>query len=138
MNERQIEQFARGVGDRAAERLQVERVVSGVLGRLRAGAPKEADRLGLFRRRGTALLRIAAALAVLAGGGLIARSAMERGTHVATRGVPTPVLTGLSSDELEEVFDSLAVEEPVHEFAVGGLESLNEAQLKELLQQMEG
>jgi hypothetical protein len=137
MNEHDIERFARGLGDRAAQRLRLEAVAAGVLERLRASGAAE-RRPGLFRGRGVALLRIAAALAVLAGGGLIVRSALDRGTNVATRAVPTPVLTGLSTDELEEVFDSLAVEAPVHEFAAGGLESLNETQLTELLQQMEG
>jgi hypothetical protein len=136
MNEHEIEQFARGLGDRAAARLHVETVVSGVLQRLRAGGGL--TRRGLFRGRGATFLQIAAALAVLAGGGIVLRSALERGTATPTSAMPAPVLGGLSTDELEEMFDSLAVEAPVHEFAAGGLESLNEAQLTELLQQMEG
>ena len=139
MNEQRIEQLARGLGDRAAERLDVETVVSGVLRRLRAGGGGvEERRSGLLRGRGRTLLRIAAALAVLAGGGLVARGALERGAVATTSAVPAPVLVGLSTDELEEVFDSLAVEAPVHEFAAGGLESLTETQLRDLLQQMEG
>ena len=136
MNEHEIEQFARGLGDQAARRLHVEAVVSGVLGRLRAGGTLK--RHGMLRGRGGTLLQIAAALVVLVGGGVIARSVLEHGAGTAASVMPAPVLGGLSTDELEEMFDSLAVEAPVHEFAVGGLESLNETQLKELLQQMEG
>jgi hypothetical protein len=136
MNEHEIEQFARGLGDGAAARLHVESAVSGVLHRLRAdGAPK---RPGLLRGRGGMFLRIAAAVVVLVGGGVVARSALEHGAAVQRSAMPAPVLGGLSTDELEEVFDSLAVEAPVHEFAAGGLESLNDTQLKELLRQMEG
>ena len=137
MNEHEIERFARRLGDGAAERLQVEAVVGGVLERLRAGEGRTPT-LGWWRGQRTLILRIAAVLAVLAGGSVIARGALERGAAPATVTMPAPVLAGLSSDELEEVFDSLAVEAPVHEFAVGGLESLSNAQLKELLQQMEG
>jgi hypothetical protein len=136
MNEHEIEQFARGLGDEAARRLRVEAVVSGVLQRLRAGEAQQ--RQGLLRGRSGRLLEIAAAVVVLVGGGVIARSALEHGAGTPTSAMPAPVLGGLSTDELEEMFDSLAVEEPVHEFAAGGLESLNETQLKELLQQMEG
>lgn len=139
MNEYEIERFARGLGARAAARLRVETLVSGVLERLRAGEVGAGKRgVGLFRGRGTLVLRIAAAVVVLAGAGLVARDALEHGAAPGTSAIPAPVLAGLSTDELEEVFDSLAVEAPVHEFAVGGLESLNETQLKQLLQQMEG
>ena len=137
MDAHEIERFARGLGDRAAQRLQVEAVAAGVLQRLRAGGARE-PRPGRLRGRGPLILRMAAAVAVLAGGGLVARSALERSPQVAARVVPTPALAGLSSDELEEVFDSLAVEAPVHEFAASGLASLDEAQLTELLQEMEG
>ena len=137
MNEHEIERLARSLGDGAAERLHVEGVVAGVLERLRArevGARVPAR----FRERWSVILRVAAILAVLAGGSLIARGALERGTARAPAAIPAPGLAGLSTDELEEVFDSLAVAEPVHEYAAGGLASLNDAQLKELLQQMEG
>jgi hypothetical protein len=136
MNEHEIERLARGLGERAAARVEVEAVVSGVLRRLRGGGAVQ--RAGPFRARGIMLLQIAAALAVLVGSGVVARSVLQHGAASSTSAMPAPVLGGLSTDELEEMFDSLAVEVPVHEFAAGGLESLNETQLTELLQQMEG
>ena len=107
--------MARGLGDRAAERLDVETVVSGVLRRLRAGGGGvEERRSGLLRGRGRTLLRIAAALAVLAGGGLVARGALERGAVATTSAVPAPVLTAALSepkDTIEEVYEPYLIQE---------------------------
>lgn len=82
-------------------------------------------------------LRLAAALAVLVTGGVLVRGALDHGSETGAV-VSAPILHDLSVDELAEVFDSLAIEAPVHDGVAIGLESLNEAQLNELLRLMEG
>jgi hypothetical protein len=137
MDDHKIEQVARRLGARAGDRLDVEAVAAGVVARLR-GDRTAAPGPARLRWNATVVLRAAAAVAVLAVGGLVARDALKGGGTRAAPAVEAPILSSLSSDELEEVFDSLAVEAPVHEFAASGLQSLNETQLQELLQQMEG
>jgi len=135
MDEHQIERVAKVLGDRAAERLDVERVAGAVVARLRAdhaAVPRPAR----LWRRAPMVLRLAAALAVLVTGGVLVRGALENGAEPAA--IIAPILRDLSADELTEVFDSLGVEAPVHESVAVGLESLNEAQLRELLRLMEG
>lgn len=83
------------------------------------------------------MLRLAAAVAVLVTGGVLVREALENGSEPAAVMI-APILRDLSADELMEVFDSLGVEAPVHEGVAIGLESLNEAQLNELLRLLEG
>lgn len=135
MQDHEIEQLAKGAGRRAADQLDVERVVAGVVARLRADrAPVRQPARGW--RRGPMLLRLAAALAVLVTGGVLVRGALENGAEPAA--IMVPILRDLSADELTEVFDSLGVEAPVHEGVAVGLESLNEAQLRDLLRLMEG
>lgn len=137
MEEHEIERLAGSLGDRAAERLDVERVAAGVVARLRA----EREQARAPRRvwwTAPALLRLAAALAVLIAGGTVARVALHRPEAQPTAVVAVPMLRELTDDELIEVFDSLGVEAPVYEGLATGLESLNEAQLKELLSLMEG
>lgn len=64
----ELERLARGLGAAASERLDVERTVQGVLGRLRAA--RAAERPVWAQPR---VLRIAAAIALLIGAGLMAR-----------------------------------------------------------------
>lgn len=135
MEEREIERVAREMGRNVADQLNVEQVAAGVVARLRA------DRaLGPRPRRlwwaAPVALRLAAALAVLVTGGVLVRGALDRSQPVAA--VTDPVLRDLSADELTEVFDSLAVEAPIHEVVAVGLDNLTEEQLKELLLLLEG
>ncbi|MBI2401173.1 MAG: hypothetical protein HYW06_07440 [Gemmatimonadetes bacterium] len=136
MDEHQIERVAKALGARAADRLDVDRLAAGVVARLRA------DRATVRRPArvwwsSPAMLRLAAAVAVLVTGGVLVREALENGSEPAAVMI-APVLRDLSADELMEVFDSLGVEAPVHEGVAIGLESLNEAQLNELLRLLEG
>lgn len=136
MEDHEIERLVRAMGAGPADRLDVERAAAGVVARLRA------DRANAQRPKrawwtAPMVLRLAAALAVLVTGGVLVRGALERGSQPGAV-VPAPILRDLSVDELAEVFDSLAIEAPVHEGVAIGLESLTEAQLNELLRLMEG
>ncbi len=137
MEDRDLEQLAKTLGARPADQLDVERVTAGVLAKMRA------DRGAAERRKrawwsAPVVLRLAAAVAVLATGGVVARGVLERRGAQPLTVVSAPILRDLSADELVEVFDSLGIEAPVHEGLAVGLENLNEAQLQELLRLMEG
>ena len=135
MDEHQIERLAKDLGAGAADRLDVEHVAAGVLARLRADRAT-AGRPARIWWGPPMVLRLAAALAVLVTGGVLVRGALENGSEPAA--LIAPILGDLSADELTEMFDSLGVEVPVHDGVAIGLESLNEAQLSELLRLMEG
>lgn len=128
-DDRRLRERARGLGAAAAERVDVERVAAGVVARLR-------DCRDIHWWRGPAVLRIAAAVAVLAGGGLVAREVLDR--REPGLGATLPALVELSTTELEEIADSLSFETPLHESVAVGLEDLTEEQLRELLRLMEG
>ncbi len=137
MEDHELEELAKALGQRPAAQLDVERVAANVLARLRAD---RAEALRPKRAWWTApmVLRLVAAVAVLVTGGVLVRGALDRGRSPAVAMVTAPILRGLSADELTEVFDSLAIEAPIHDGVAIGLESLNEAQLKELLRLLEG
>jgi hypothetical protein len=137
MEDHELEQAAGRLGARAARRLDVERVATGVLARLRADQGKSrAPRHAWWTA--PMLLRLAAALAILITGGILTRGALRHPAPPSSAVVSVPMLRQLTNDELIEVFDSLGVETPVHDGLAVGLENLNEAQLKELLSLMEG
>ena len=123
------------MGGRAADQLDVERVAAAVVARLHADLVTAARPKHVWWTA-PAVLRLAAALAVLVTGGVLVRGALENGSEPAA--AIAPILRDLSADELTEVFVSLSIEAPVHEGVAIGLESLNEAQLNELLRLMEG
>ena len=136
MNDPNLERAAQRLGHRAAEQLDVERVERGVLARLRADTADPGSTWRLWRRA-PRVLALAATLAILIAGGIMVRRAVERDGPSATF-VTAPGLRELSVDELEEMFDSLTLEAPVHEAVAVGLADLNEAELRELLRLMEG
>jgi len=141
VSEQDLERLARGLGERAGERLDVERLAAGVVARLRAPAPAVERRLPWAAWRAPLLLRWAAALAAIVVGGLTVRAAFQTGSRQpALPGAvaSVPLLDDLSTEELVEVFDSLAVEAPVYPEVVAGLQALDEGQLRELLRRLEG
>jgi hypothetical protein len=129
---------ARHLGAEAADRLDVERTAAAVLQRLRE---QPAATAAWWAR--PAWLRIAAAVVLLLGGGVV-----FRGTRVvgpATAVVGWDGLNGLSSDQLRALIHSLdepvlriAEEEGVASAQEAGLEDLSAAQLRELLRSLEG
>jgi hypothetical protein len=133
MNEKDLERIAGGLGRAAGERIDVERTARAVISRLRT---RETPRMAAWWAT-PGLLKIAAAVTLTIGAGLFGYQSMNRSVTPASDSVAFGELQALSSDELEEVFDSLAVEAPAHQVAVG-LHDLDDEQLTQLLQRMEG
>lgn len=133
MNDSELERIAASLGEKAAARLDVEGTAAAVVARLRSrGAPAWWSSPGL--------LRLAAAVTLTVGAGLFAsRAVFHRvsGPHGEITTQAAPQLQPLSGDELEEVLDSLSADVPFQDAAVG-LHSLNDDQLHELLQHLEG
>ncbi len=130
MDERRLEDVAKGLGADAAEAVDAEALAERVLTRLRV------ERARGWRRLRTAW-RVAAAIVVLAGAGL-AIGRLVPGDGAVAR-YPTPVeLEDLGSAELADILDSLAADVPVAELVPLAVADLNEAELELLLQSMEG
>ena len=130
-----LQELAQRLGTRAAERLDVERTAQAVVARLReeAGAPA---RPSVWSQ--PAWLKIAAALVVVVGAGVVAQ-----GVWPAPPGVALPVetvdLSDMSAPQLRELLRSVeqpGAPEPVSSQDVG-LEDLSPAQLRALLASLE-
>ena len=133
MNEQELEQIAARLGQRAAARVNAEQTAAAVLARLRAPV-----RTVHWWER-PALLRMAAAVALVVGGGVVAMKTLHQNAGGQTAAAPVVAsLQTLSPDELEEVLDSLATEGSTNEGSAAGLHDLTSEQLRELLQRMEG
>lgn len=133
MDERRLEQLAKGLGRRAADGMDVERTAKAVLHRIRT----EPVRV-VWWRRAPVLQGLAAAAVLVITVGILVTGLLEREAE-GSIGLPAATeLADLSLEELEEVFDSLAVEAPVYELADAGLYDLTESELEELLQLLEG
>lgn len=135
MNDRDLRQLARRAGEDAARRVNTERVVDRVLGRLREGEPSDQEaRRPSWRVR---WLQIAATIALFVAGGLVARHVLMTGEPQV--GFPVPLAwEELGADEWSEVLDSLTYHAPVYDYvATTTLYDLTEEQLRELLSQME-
>jgi hypothetical protein len=137
LHDASLRELARRLGARAAERLDVERTAQAVVSRLRERpGVTVAEWVGMQPAR----LKIAAALVLLLGAGLITRGLLtERAPSTA---VVLPLgldLTMLTADELREAIGAL--EQPLSEETTealdAGLESLNATQLRALLRAME-
>jgi len=133
MDERQLEHLAQRLGERAESSLDVERTARAVLKRLR----EEPVRAVWWRRTPVLQSLAAAAVVVLTAGILVTNHVLDGGRSPAELFAPVE-LQELSLEELEEVYDSLFVEAPVYELVAVGLHDLNENELEELLQLMEG
>ncbi|HYK83103.1 MAG TPA: hypothetical protein VEU55_08140 [Gemmatimonadales bacterium] len=136
LNDAAVREVAQRLGARAAERLDVEQVVQGVLTRLREQRGHAGRQ---WRWIGPVWLRIAAAVVVLVGAGLVVR----RGAAPAGGGALAPAgaeLTGLSTEQLREVLrivdQPTEAPEPVAA-QDAGLEDLTAPQLRALLASLE-
>lgn len=137
VDERDLERMAARLGVAAAERLDVDATAEAVLQRLRADRPLP---LRLIRRW-RPIVAIAATLTVAAvGGRLIYRASTGAAPVpvVAVQAPEVPSIDALSATQLDQVLDSLDVEAPAHEHLAASIEDLDAAQLKVLLQRMEG
>ena len=133
MKQDELERIAARLGRQAAARVDVEQTAAAVVERLRAPM-----RMVHWWER-PAVLRMAAAVALVVGGGTIAVKTLHRLPVEQTAAAPVVAsLQTLSSDELEEVLDSLGTESPANEGTTAGLHDLTSEQLRELLQRMEG
>jgi hypothetical protein len=133
MDERQLERMAKQLGARAEAKLDVELTAQAVLKRLR----EEPVRVAWWRRGPVLQGLAAAAVVVLTAGILVSNHVLDGGRTPAAVFAPVE-LQELSLEELEEVYDSVAVEAPVYELVAVGLHDLNESELEELLRLMEG
>jgi hypothetical protein len=133
MDERRLEKLAKGLGRRAAERLDVEASAAAVLQRIRSQPVRV-----VWWRRAPVLQGLAAAAVVVLTAGILVSGQLNR-TVERVVAMPAPVeLAALSEEELAEVFDSLSVEVPVSELADAGIYDLTEGELEELLELLEG
>ena len=139
LHDDKLQEVARRLGTRAAERLDVERTARAVVERLRTEPRAEVRVLGWIQ---PAWLRIAAVLLLLVGAGVVALNV--RGPQPTTPLPPASAggeLSELSGDELRIVL--AAVEEPGAERqGVSpqdvGLEDLSALELRALLESLEG
>lgn len=133
IDETQIERMARALGARAADRVDAEQTARAVLLRL-----EQQPRKRVWWQRAPAFQALAAAAVVVLLAGVFLVGPF--GSHAGDAAEPMALveLEELSTDELAEVFDSLVAEAPVYEYSTVGLQDLNEQQLRELLQLMEG
>jgi hypothetical protein len=134
-----LQEIARRLGAGPAERLDVERAAQAVVTRLRTEPRAELRVLGWIR---PAWLRIAAALVMVLGAGVVALNVR---TPSFTTSLPAASTGGelseLSGDELRAVLDELGQargeQQPVSAQDVG-LEDLSAPQLRALLESLEG
>lgn len=139
-DEAKLEAMAQRLGAQAAERLNVERTAAAVIERLRAEPASDAR----WNWMQPTWLRVAAALVILVGGGLIARQLLVQpgtsgGGHEIAHFVRDD-LTDLSADQLREVLSTLD-----ETLDLGGnrtpevdLEDLDAQQLRAVLRSLEG
>jgi hypothetical protein len=133
LHDAELEELARRLGANVAERLDVERTAAAVVTRLRD--ERQAPRR-VWAGLPAGWLRIAAALVVVAGAGLVARALAPRSAVPEAEAVD---LRDLSSDQLRELLNTIdqpGKQEPVSAQDVG-LEDLTAQQLRTLLASLE-
>jgi len=132
-----LRELARLLGAGAAEGLDVERTAQAVVTRLRQ---QPRVMLGGWVWMQPAWLKIAAAIVLVLGAGLVTRGLLRERVPTAAVGAPLGEdLTDLTADQLRETVGAL--EQPFAEESPGGLdpglESLNTAELRALLRTLE-
>jgi len=126
-----IEHLAKQLGERAAAELDPQRTAWAVMARLR----QDTKRRPWILRFG--LVPMAAAATVVLASGIGIHQLVTSGGNGFV--FPTPVeIEELADVELEEVLDSLEWETPVSELMPVTLADLDESELTELLESMEG
>ncbi len=130
----ELERLARGLGAAAAERLDLDRTVQGVLGRLKSARVEERPLWAQPR-----VLRIAAAVIVLIGGGFAARALLQPSPAPVAAARGGSEVDDLSADQLSQLLPALdsagdAADAPDE----GGIEGLSATELRRLLAAMRG
>ncbi|PYO28866.1 MAG: hypothetical protein DMD73_04110 [Gemmatimonadetes bacterium] len=132
-----LRQVARRLGARAADRVDVERTAQAVVARLREERHEPSSREA-WLWTSPVWLKIAAALVIVAGAGVVARAVRHAPSGLAAP-VETVDLGDLSVAELRELLQSVeqpGAAEPVSWLDVG-LEDLSPAELRTLLASLE-
>jgi len=141
MTEERLNELARQLGARAAERLNVEATAQKVVARLREEPVRRTAWIS------QTWLRIAAALVVVVGGGLVLRQRLATPGHTPGVSRHTPHLVAddlgdLSTDELRDVLTSLDDIITTDNVAVPDsttdLRQLDPQQLRAVLRSLEG
>jgi hypothetical protein len=139
VTEQELEKRAQQLGARAAERLDVERTAQAVVQRLRAEPLVTGAR---WRVSGAVWLKIAAALVLLVGAGLVTQRLRLPPAHLTA--VVEPAIAGLNDLSTDQLKDLLQVVDQPSERVVpvlpqeAGLDDLTAPQLVELLRSLEG
>lgn len=139
LNDRKLREEARRLGAAAAGRLDADRVADAVVRRLREAPPA---RTGTWIRTGW--LRIAAAVVILAGGGMAMRQVLQNDPPQLAAGGEYFVsddLSDLSAEELRELLTVLDDTSPFGAPVTAGdndLTELDAQQLREVLRTLEG
>lgn len=138
LDDRKLREEARRLGADAAGRVDVERVADAVVRRLREAPPA---RVGTLIRTGW--LRIAAAVVILAGGGLAVRQVLQNNPQQLAAGeyFVSDDLSDLSADELRELLTVLDDTSAFGATVTAGdndLTELDAQQLREVLRTLEG
>ena len=134
-----LQEIARRLGAGPAERLDVERAAQAVVTRLRTEPRAELRVLGWIR---PVWLRIAAALVMVVGAGVVALNVRTPSFTTSLPAASTDgELSDLSGDELRAVLDELGQaggEQQAVSAQDVGLEDLSAPQLRALLESLEG
>jgi hypothetical protein len=135
----ELQEVARRLGARAAERLDVERTAQAVVTRLRTEPRADVRVLGRIR---PAWLRIAAALVLLVGAGtVVQRLSLDRPTPTSLATAAGADLNDLSADQLRRVLAEVGQPGGAPETVAWqdlSLEDLSASQLRALLESLEG
>jgi len=136
LQDARLRELARLLGAGAAERLDVERTAQAVVTRLRE---RPRVTLGGWVWMQPAWLKIAAAIVLVLGAGVVTRGLLRERVPTAVVAPLGEDLTDLTADQLRETVGAL--EQPFAEESPGaldaGLESLNTIELRALLRTLE-
>ncbi len=139
LHDARLRELAQRLGARAAERLDVDRTAQAVVTRLREQPRVTAPAIVWMR---PAWLKLAAAVVLLLGTGLVTRGVVRDRRPAATSVVPVGEdLSDLTADQLREAIGSLdqpLTDESGDLDSGGGLENLSADELRALLRALEG
>jgi hypothetical protein len=135
LHDAKLHEAAQRLGSAAAEKVDVERIAAAVVGRLRS-EPARAARPAWIQ---PAWLRIAAALLVLVGGGLLLRQVWSP-TAAHSAHFVTDDLSDLTADQLRDVLTTLdeTLDLGSTTLPEADLDDLDVQQLRAVLRSLEG
>jgi hypothetical protein len=139
LDDAKLQEAARRLGARAADRLDVERTAQAVVARLRTEPRADVRVLGWMR---PAWLRIAAAFVIVVGAAVVVGSLWRnQPTGTALVAAAGTELNDLSADQLRQVLEAIGQPGGEHETVSSqdiSLEDLSTLELRALLESLEG